>query len=386
MAVAPLLPAPSTGPKPKPRSGGGVSYLLLLTLSLLGLLLFGSLLSLEAPLDAAAGGGGLASPLVRLRSWAGGALGMAPADGVATALLFRAQGAAIDTLSGSEAAELLLAAVLASAGNLDGREALKRSAPLVRALASGGALAPPGTCHCLPALFVLATCRHWGAFDAAARRGLEGLVEDTVRHLEARVGRRGAFDARGVGSGHHAEALGPRPLLVASLAQVQAMAALRCAGALLLPTLAEGGGKELSAEALVAAERLRRGLADLHLPSDEAGEEGPYDVGSALPSTAAGAAELAQGGNGTGLLDSGALRRVRKLTSQLPMMLLFLEDGDVSAATVAAVATASLRLASPAGLSLWAASTPQSQQQQQQPPLAWRVSPQEQALIVAGAL
>ena len=384
MAIAPTLPdSPrEQRERPKPRT----SYLLVLALTLLGCLLFGSLLLLDAPFDATGGrgAGAPAAAVVRLRSWAGGALGMAPADGVASSLLLRAQASLVETLSGAEASELLLAGLLAPEGEAESRDAVRRSAPLVRALASGGTLAPPGTCHCLPALFLLATCRHWGALDAGARRSLQGIVEDTVRHLESRVGQRGALDSRGVGQGHHAEALGPRPLLVSSLAQVQAMAALRCAGTHLLPSLTEAS-QGLVNEALVAAERLRRGLADLHLARDEAGdEEGPYDVGSALPASDA-PAPMGGAAAAAAQEPPAPLRRVRRLTSQLPMMLLFLDDGDVPPGVMAAMATAALRLASPVGLALWAApgGAPGGGGSSAS---AWRVSPQEQALIVAGAL
>jgi hypothetical protein len=375
MAVAPQLPrAKASTNRGKQAS---TAYILVLVMLIAGGLLFSSILLLDTP----EGGNGRASLVsgiaVRLRSWTGfGSLGsMSPADRVATLLLLRAQGSAVDAMSAAEGAELLLAGLLALPGDAESREAVRRAAPLVRALSSGGDEPSSGTPHHVPSLFLLALCRQWGAFNTSARRFLQGAVEDTVQHLESRVSRLGTFDARGMSGGHHSDALGSKPLLVSSLVQVQVMAALRCSGSLLLPSLSEEGGGQLASEAFAAAERLRRGLSGLHLSFQEAGDgEGPFDVGSTLPAAPAPSKSP---------LEAGGMRRVRKLTSLLPMMLLFLDDGDVSQETLGQIATASLSLSSPVGVSLWAQPVPGASPAALQ---SWRVSPLEQAVIVAGAV
>jgi len=182
------------------------------------------------------------------------------------------------------------------------------------------------------------------------------------------------------------------------------MAALRCAGSTLLHRPAidgsnlqeEEGDSDVGLMALVSAERLRRGLKKLYLPHDEAGPEGPFDFGSILASSplvlSSNISSVTTHTNGDGAAGSST-KRVRLLTSQLPLLLLFLEEDDVSPRAVREIAEASISLSSPVGISVHSGRVSAggfggspSSSQPAAASTSWRVQPLEQALITVGAL
>jgi hypothetical protein len=394
------------------------------------------------------GGDDGASPASRLggllRSVSGRLLGRrpagrVPADGAAAALIFRASArqaaaaaaaAATGTgaLVGDDLTDVLLAVLLTGGGSGDSanvqgrggggggaagpssqaspdaaaaREALvgsvRAAEPYWTAASAATAEDPSRRLqHDVPALFVTAACRHWPHLAPLDQIELRKPIEAAASYLSARTTRGGLYDLRAASSSASfsassatsTDAARSSLLAASSLRQAQAVAALRCAGALLS-----------SDDFLGAAERLRRGLFRMYLPSDEATDGGgPFDLGLAVAPEAASASAAAAAAALPDLDTLQAIRRVRGLTSDLPLMLLFLEHRDLPAAVVEEIAEASAAaLATPLGIkggrdlggaegnrggavsaagvgAVYSVGVP------------WRVAPVEQAAILLGAL
>ena len=259
--------------------------------------------------------------------------------------------------------------------------------------------------HDIPSLYVLSICRHYKRFSHGQQSMVRIPFERAATYIARHVSDEGLYDIRnpvnnknkgGSNGASNSNSNGPM-LVVSTLRQAEAAAALRCVGSLFSSITSDSKGEYY----LNAGERLRRGLFKFYRSYEEALDGyGPFDLGIAVDPTSflsSTKSKLTMKDVLSKPLDTLSFKRVRGLTSDLPLLLLFLEHRDLPAQVIQEIADASSLLATPLGLKLgrdlggiagnrggvvgaagvgaiYSISAP------------WRVTPIEQAAILIGAL
>ena len=205
--------------------------------------------------------------------------------------------------------------------------------------------------HEWTALFLLAAARAWLGASALETGALRPAVVAAAAVLRSRIRRDGFFVAWSDPSGAHADARAAAHTVLA-LRQAQVAAGLRAAAGIL-------GDSSLA----IDAARLVSRISDV------------WDAGSATDFVEPQRGVVVERVTVTG--SPQKLVTLRGLTSELPLLLLFLEPGDIPPSAVARLAAASLALETPLGLREAMTSGEAS--------ALFTVSPTEQAAIALGA-
>lgn len=280
-----------------------------------------------------------------------------------------------------EIVSMLLGALMSERNDVDVSSMLDRSRPLVRpyfftssvgkTLIQSQRLKRSSSYqkHEISALFVLASCR---VFEESSRRFGSGLRDDMILATEgliSRVTNEGLLDLHHKDDQSNVDDTNNQERLYSTLRQGESLAALRCSGA-----------KLNHKEYFETAERLRRGLFLFYSAVENNSGDPDYSNFKSPFATST-------------LIDkNGNAHQNRELTTQLPMLLLFLEHRDVPAQVIQEIAETSTALLTPVGLqeesmessdlnkkSIIMTSLPHEKRA-----WSWRVSPIEQAMSFAG--
>jgi len=315
-----------------------------------------------------------------------------PTDLAASVLSFRAAFVQTQVVKQEEGEEdddeeeivsVLLGALMSERNDFEVAAMLERSRPLVRPYFFTSSVGKSVTQsqrlkrsssiqkHEISALFVLASCR---VFEESSRRFGSGLRDDMILAtdgLSSRVTNEGLLDL------HHKDDQNNiddndnnnQERFYSTLRQGESLAALRCSGA-----------KLNHKEYFETAERLRRGLFLFYSAVEN--DSGALDDSNFKSPFAT-----------STLIDkNGKALQNRELTTQLPMLLLFLEHRDVPAQVIQEIAETSMALLTPVGLQeeskvssdLNKKSTATTSLPHGTRAWSWRVSPIEQAIAFAG--
>lgn len=221
--------------------------------------------------------------------------------------------------------------------------------------------------HEISALFVVVACR---VFEVSKQQFGSGLHEDMIlatNGLISRITEEGLLNLLDDSSTF--DDINDQRRFFSTLRQGESIAALRCSGAILNQK-----------EYLVAAERLRRGLFSFYSAVDE-NDIADVNYDSNLKSPFATSVTIDKAGNEN---------RKNALSTQLPMVLLFLEHRDIPSQVIQEIAEMSSALVTPVGLKEEmllddVTFSKKSSTLTHKPSLSpWRVSPIEQAISFAG--
>lgn len=273
-----------------------------------------------------------------------------------------------------EIVSLLLAALMSDRNNIEVASMLLRIGSLVKPyffLVSGNSqsqrliLSSSSQIHEISALYVLSSCRIYESFIKDDKKNtndnndnigsdiikdsdlLQEYIELAINGLISRITIDGLLDLKQEEKKDKTVSL-VKKLLFSPLRQAETIAALRCAGVLF--------NKK---DYFNFAEKLRRGLFSFYLSiDDQISIESPFITTIHVDK------------------DNNEYKK-RDITTQLPMLLLFLEHRDIPSQVIQEIAEVSINLLTPIGLQISINNNVLSK---------WKVSPIEQAIIFAGIL